>query len=140
MPGKSWMGKNKDVTKTKQRWYCVDCGCTYKVKYGTIVELRHDNNVYLAKATIPFETMKDLKAAVVQATTFGTTLDTPEKLFMSFPALKPMAANNTQYAFFHQAFLGETSPDRPYAAEAESQGQPSGCLLFNSNAPSPLHI
>ena len=126
------MRRNEDPTKPRQRWYCVDCGCTYKVKYGTIVELRHNHNVYLAKASIPYETMKDLKAAVVEATAYGTSLDTPQKLFMSFPALKPMAANGSNEAFFHQAKLGETSPDRQYKGTATSQDQLTGCYRFNS--------
>ncbi len=131
MPSKIWMRKNEDITATKQKWYCCDCRCGYKVKYGTIVELRMGNNVYLARAEIPFDTMKDLKAAVVQATNHGTSLDTLEKLFKSFPALKPMAANNTKDAFFRQAIPGETTPDRPGQGNATSQEELTGCYRFN---------
>ena len=75
MPSKVWLRRYDDPAATKLCWYCCDCGGRYKTNYGTVIELRLNNDVYVAKAEIPFGTFKDVKAAVLEANTNGTSID-----------------------------------------------------------------
>ena len=38
MPSKEWKSRFEDHAQSKQRWYCVDCGSRYMIKYGMLVE------------------------------------------------------------------------------------------------------
>ena len=73
---------------------CTGC---YKARFGTIIELRLYGDLYVAKASILFDSWKNINAAVVEPKAFaaGTTYDTRQQLFDSLPVLRPMSANGT---------------------------------------------
>lgn len=96
MPSKIWKKKSLDEAQPRQRWYCRMCDVTYKTKCGTIIELRLYSDIYVAKASIPFNSFKDLQAAVIEAKAAAerTQFDSSQQLFDSLPVLRPMTAAN----------------------------------------------
>ena len=48
-----WDRLHDDVTATKQRWYCKECGAKYKTKYGVTCEIIMGEKAFYALAELP---------------------------------------------------------------------------------------
>ena len=120
MPSKIWRRKNEDPAQTRQRWYCKACEGSYKVKFGTIIEMRLLGQLFVAKATIPLESWKDVKASVIEAKARaeGRTFDNTQELFESLPSLRPLAAGTS---FMRPAKTGELFEGANWGTQATAE-------------------
>ena len=130
MPSKIWRRKNKDEAQPRQRWYCRSCTGGYKTKLGTIIELRLYGELFVAKAPIPFDSWRDIKASVVEAKARaeGTTFDTRQELFESLPVLRPLCANGS--SLMRPAVVGELYEGTYWGTEATAEDL-KDCFKFN---------
>lgn len=88
IPSKTWSTFHADPMAFGQRRYCLCCGAKYKQRFGMLIEIELHGRLYYAKADVPPDSVKDLKALWLEET-LKPAASGPQDLFDRLKLVTP---------------------------------------------------